>query len=248
MLINVRKIQQTIHEDQRQDTCDIVELHYLTCQQILKNDLHVTHCSQVCAKTPVWSPEAEITLCLSELKDLTTDPNLLSNIIMSDEILSFMDVAQKQSSQWKSSASPRPKKTRQVNSNMMLTYFFDQEEIVHKMFVPAGEAVNANFYQEVFVWGCEEEAANKVAQQQLAAATQHPHLPETSESGINQNGHRLTPLYLAPRDFFLFPKIKFWLKGRRFDTTEEMQDESLAVLDSQMKKDYQECSEVCQQC
>jgi hypothetical protein len=37
------------------------------------------------------------------------------------------------------------------------------------------------------------------------------------------------PLYspdLAPRDFFLFSKIKLKLKGRRFDTTEETQAES----------------------
>jgi hypothetical protein len=28
---------------------------------------------------------------------------------------------------------------------------------------------------------------------------------------------------LAPYDFFLFPKIKLKLKGRQFDTTEEIQ-------------------------
>jgi hypothetical protein len=31
---------------------------------------------------------------------------------------------------------------------------------------------------------------------------------------------------LASRDFFLFPKTKLKLKGRRFDTTEEIQAES----------------------
>jgi hypothetical protein len=31
---------------------------------------------------------------------------------------------------------------------------------------------------------------------------------------------------LAPCDFFVFPKMKFKLKGRRFDTTEEIQAES----------------------
>jgi hypothetical protein len=37
--------------------------------------------------------------------------------------------------------------------------------------------------------------------------------------------------HLAPRAFFLFPKIKLKLKGRRFDTTEEIQGESQIVLD-----------------
>jgi hypothetical protein len=45
---------------------------------------------------------------------------------------------------------------------------------------------------------------------------------------------------LAPCDFFLFPKIKLKLKGRRFDTIEEIQTESLRVLNTLMEKDLQE--------
>jgi hypothetical protein len=43
---------------------------------------------------------------------------------------------------------------------------------------------------------------------------------------------------LAPCDFFLFPKMKFKLKGRRFDTIEEIQAESQRVLDSLTEKDF----------
>jgi hypothetical protein len=45
---------------------------------------------------------------------------------------------------------------------------------------------------------------------------------------------------LAPCDFFLFPKIKLKLKGRRFDTVEEFQAESHRVLDTLTEKDFQE--------
>jgi hypothetical protein len=45
---------------------------------------------------------------------------------------------------------------------------------------------------------------------------------------------------LAPCDFFLFPKIKLKLKGRLFDTIEEIQAESQRVLDTLTAKDYQE--------
>jgi hypothetical protein len=56
-----------------------------------------------------------------------------------------------QSSQWKSSNSPRPKKARQVRSNVksMLIVFFDIQGIVHKEFVPPGQTVNGKFYCEV---------------------------------------------------------------------------------------------------
>jgi hypothetical protein len=43
---------------------------------------------------------------------------------------------------------------------------------------------------------------------------------------------------LAPCDFFLFPKMR--LKGRRFDTIEEIQTESQRVPDTLTEKDFQE--------
>jgi hypothetical protein len=52
-----------------------------------------------------------------------------------------------------------------------------------------------------------------------------------------------TPPYspdLAPCDFFLFPKIKIKLKGRRFDTVEEIQAESQKVLNMLTQKDFQD--------
>jgi hypothetical protein len=45
---------------------------------------------------------------------------------------------------------------------------------------------------------------------------------------------------LAPCDFFLFPKLKLKLKGRRFDTIEEIQAESQRVLDTLTDKDFQD--------
>jgi hypothetical protein len=45
---------------------------------------------------------------------------------------------------------------------------------------------------------------------------------------------------LAPREFFLFPKIKLKLKGHLFDTTEEIQAKSQSVLDTLTEKNFQE--------
>jgi hypothetical protein len=44
---------------------------------------------------------------------------------------------------------------------------------------------------------------------------------------------------LAPCDFFLFPKMKLKLKGRRFDTIQEIQAESHRVLDTVTEKEFQ---------
>jgi hypothetical protein len=44
---------------------------------------------------------------------------------------------------------------------------------------------------------------------------------------------------MTPCDFYLFPKMKVNLKGRRFDTTEEVQAESQRVLDTLTEKNFQ---------
>jgi len=46
---------------------------------------------------------------------------------------------------------------------------------------------------------------------------------------------------LAPSDFFLSPKLKMKLKGRRFQTLEEIQAESKAVLNTLRENDFQKC-------
>jgi hypothetical protein len=43
---------------------------------------------------------------------------------------------------------------------------------------------------------------------------------------------------LAPCDFFPFPKMKLKLKGRRFDTIEEIQAEPQRLLDTLIQKDF----------
>jgi len=56
-----------------------------------------------------------------------------------------------QSSQWMGKGSPRPKKARMSRSKIkvMLVVFFDWKGIVHHEFVPRGQMVNKQLYQEV---------------------------------------------------------------------------------------------------
>ncbi|CAB3251407.1 unnamed protein product [Arctia plantaginis] len=56
-----------------------------------------------------------------------------------------------QSSQWRHSGSPRPKKTRQVRSNskIKLTVFFDFNGIVHHEFLPQGQTMNKEYCLQV---------------------------------------------------------------------------------------------------
>jgi hypothetical protein len=47
-------------------------------------------------------------------------------------------------------------------------------------------------------------------------------------------------LSTAPTDFFLFPKLKSTLKGRRFQTTEEIQENAIRELRAVTESAFQE--------
>ncbi|UYV78131.1 hypothetical protein LAZ67_16000211, partial [Cordylochernes scorpioides] len=87
------------------------------------------------------------------LDSVRDDPNLLQRVIAGDEAWVYgYDVETKaQSSQWKLPHEPRPKKARQVRSNVkvLLTVFFDCRGVVHHEFLPQGRTVNKEYYLQV---------------------------------------------------------------------------------------------------
>jgi len=64
-----------------------------------------------------------------------SDSNFLKTVITGDEpwVYGYDPETKAQSSQWKHPSSPRPKKARQVRSNVkvLLTLFFDSRGLVH---------------------------------------------------------------------------------------------------------------------
>ena len=57
---------------------------------------------------------------------------------------------------------------------------------------------------------------------------------------------------LAPADFFLFPKIKTTLKGRRFQTTEEIQENAIrelrAITENALQEAFQQWKKRWERC
>jgi len=87
----------------------------------------------------------------TELRQVgSDDETFLSRVITGDEswVYDYDPETHRQSSQWKTPTSPRPKKARQVKSNLksMITTFFDIMGIMQKEFVPTGHTVNSGFY------------------------------------------------------------------------------------------------------
>ena len=156
-------------------------------------------------------------------------------------------------SQWMSKTSPRPKKARQVRSHVkvLLTVFFDSEGVVHYEFLPQGRTVNKEYYLEVM--HRLREAVRKKrpdAWWENQWMLQHYNMPSHSLFLVRDflAKHATTvlpqPLYspnLTPADFFLFPKLKSTLKGRRFESIEPIKTNLLAHLRSIPKTAFQEC-------
>jgi len=97
-----------------------------------------------------------VSVCGERKQQARDDPNFISSIITSHEtwVHVYDPETKQQSSQWTLSNSPRPKKARQVRSNVkcMLIIFFDILGIVHKEFTPPSQTVNGKFYCEVLNW------------------------------------------------------------------------------------------------
>ena len=133
----------------------------------------------------------------------------------------------------------------------MLICFFDQKGIVHKEFVPPGQTVNAAFYVEVLK-RLRENVRRKPPDHWrnntwlLYHDSVSAHAALLTRRFLTDNNMTVVPHppyspHLAPSDIFLFPKLKMKLEGRRFQTLEEIQAESQAVLNTLRENDLQEC-------
>ena len=91
-------------------------------------------------------------LCLDLLQRTENEPDLLNSIITCDETWVFTcdPETKRQSMQWKSTLSPRPKKARMSRSKFkaMLIVFFDIQATVMTEWVPSGQT-NQQYHTEV---------------------------------------------------------------------------------------------------
>ena len=133
---------------------------------------------------------------------------------------------------------------------VMLVVYFDLKGIVHHEFVPRGRMVNKQLYQEILA-RLRDAVLRKRPElwenQTWCCTTTMRRLTRRSSSAVIWQNIRyplcpIHPILLTQpqQTFFLFPKLKTTLKGRRFQTIEEIQENATIELRAITSSAFQE--------
>lgn len=236
---NVTRVRQVLRTNRRlsiQQIADTTNLSTFVVHGIVTEDLQMR---KICAKLVPKvltdeQKESRVSRCQELLDLIENDPDFLNSVVTGDEswMFEYDPETKRQSSEWHTKSSPRPKKARMSKSRIksMLIVFFDVRGIVHFEFVPPGQTVNAVFYLEVL-----KRLKRRVARVRTdvqAVKLHHDNAPSHSAFIVtNFLARSNTPVVpqppyspdLAPCDFFLFPRLKRELKGKHWETVENIQ-------------------------
>lgn len=258
----IEQVRTLVTEDRRLTVRELVEeigISIGSVHSILTEDLKMRRVSAKFVPKLLTTEQKQLRLEIAQdmLDSANSNPNFLNTVITGDEswIYGYDPETKMQSSQWKHSTSPRPKKARQVRSQVkvMLTVFFDSSGVVHHEYAPHGQTITKEYYLEVL--RRLRDAVRRKRPNLWATKTWHLHhdnAPAHSahliQSFLAKNN---TPLVrqapyspdMAPCDFWLFPKLKMPLKGTRFQEREDIKQNTTAELNSIPKDAFQKCFE-----
>lgn len=237
---------------------DELHLSRETVRKILTEDLLMRKISAKMVPKILTDEQKErrVQVCVDLSTRIEEDSDLVSKIVTGDETWCYQydPETKRQSMQWCSQSSPRPRKARMSRSQIktMLVCFFDIQGIVHREFVEQGSTVNQFKYLEILkrlreavrrkrphLWsgGWILHHDNAPAH---AALRVHEFLASKSIATLDH------PPYspdLAPCDFWLFPKLKIALKGQRFDDITAIQQEANTILRNIPNEEFKNCFE-----
>jgi hypothetical protein len=160
----IENVHSLILEDRRltvREIADEVGISTGSAHSILTQDLHM--CRVVVKFVPKLLLQEQQQLPLEVTRDMlecaSGDPQFLKTMITGDEtwVYGYDPETKVQSSQWKHSLSPRPKKAERAWSKVkvLLTVFFDYRGIVHYSYAPEGQTINKEYYVEVICHLCD---------------------------------------------------------------------------------------------
>ena len=135
----------------------------------------------------------------------------------------------------------------------MLTCFFDSRGIVHHEYAPEGQTINKEYYLEILrrlrdtvrrkrpnMWAAKNFQLHHDNAPAHSAHVVQAFLAKNSMPLIRQAPYSPD---LAPCDFWLFPKLKTTLNGRRFQSREDIMKKATEELQSIPGEEFMKCFE-----
>ncbi|UYV69145.1 hypothetical protein LAZ67_6002586 [Cordylochernes scorpioides] len=227
------------------------------CHQIVTKDLDMIRTS---SKFVPWilteeQKEVRMDVCKKMAELTRTDPEWMQKIITGYEtwVYQYDPETKRQSSQWIERGEPKPKKARFTKSKVMtlLVTFFYINGLVHHEFIPFGRTINQEVYLGIMRRLREAVGLKRPERWQnndwiLHVDNARPHTAHVVLQFLAKHSNIQIPHPpyspdLALNDFFLYPKLKMKLKGRKFDNVDMIQAESKATLRNLSKSDFISC-------
>lgn len=159
----------------------------------------------------------------------------LKNIITMDEtpLSLYLPETKRESQEWKLPGEAGSRKLRTSTCHKrasMLSAFWDDNGILLLDFAGAETKINSNYYCNLVQQVRKKRRKSRVCELFFLADNAPIHTSQQSSTTVAASGLTVLshPPYspdLAPSDFFLFRHLKQALRGRRFDSKEELKDE-----------------------
>ena len=237
----VEAVESTVMEDRRVTTRHLALTHGIsqtTVTRILHDKLHMNKVSARWVPRMLTDAQKKRRADISQelLNEYRADPDgFLGHIVTQDEtwVHHFDPETKMQSMQWKHAGSPTPKKFKVTPSvgKVMASVFWDCDGVIMIDYLEKGRTITDEYYATE-LRRLREEIKRKrrgklrrgiwLLQDNAPAHTSRIATAAAEESGFRILPHAPYSPDLAPSDFYLFPKLKSDLRGRRFDTDNDV--------------------------
>lgn len=251
---NVKKIEDLVLTDRRvtiRHLNEITGISYGSIQRILTEELHMNKVSARWVPRMLTDNQKKIRYEMSSvnLEKFRSDPEtFLRRFVTVDEswIHHFDPETKQQSMTWKRPSSPTPKKFKVSSSagKVMASVFWDAEGVIMIDYLQKGATITGSYYAEQ-IQRLREAIKEKRRGKLSAVVLFHqdnapPHKARVAMAAIKEAGFELMehPPYspdLAPSDFYLFPRLKEHLRGKKFFNDSEVITAVEAYLATQEK-------------
>ena len=249
---SIRKVHNMILNDRRVKIREIVEtigISHGTVITILHEKLSMKKLSAtwVPRLLTVENKRNRVTDSMTGLALFRRNPSeFLRRYITVDETWIHFDTPEKkeQLKQCTAPGEPAPKKVKST-SKVMATIFWDANGFIFIEYLEKGRTINGEYYASLLAQLGNEIKKNRphlVKKVLFHQDNGHMHTCAVAMAKLHELKFELLPHPpnspdLAPSDFFLFPDMKKWLAGKRFESKEDVITETEAYFQG-LSKSY----------